>query len=304
MTARSGPPRNGRFSAGGQRPGDGQPQAIVLVLGSAFSLQFGAALAVLLLQQIGAVGAVTLRLAFAALVLIVIARPRLRSRSRSDLALVVVFGLVLGTMNLSFYEAAARLPLGVAVTLEFLGPLGLAVAMSRRLRDVVWVLLAGVGVFLLGDGRLANLDPAGVAFALGAAACWAGYILLGSRVSRRYAKADGLAVGMVVAAAVAIPLGSLSAGAALLDPRALAFGVGVAVLSSVLPYSLEMSALRRIPPRTFGVLMSLEPAVAALAGFLVLDQLLSHWQLVAIGLVVVASAGATWAARAGPASAD
>lgn len=270
-----------------------ESRSVAFVLGSAFSLQFGAALAVLLLQRVGVLGAGALRLTLAAIVLMLIARPAVRSRSRSDLVLVVAFGLVLGTMNLCFYAAAARLPLGIAVTLEFLGPLGLAIVTSHRVRDLMWVVLAGLGVVLLGEGGLSGLDPVGVAFALAAATCWAGYILLGSRTSRRYARSEGLAIGMVVAAVLAIPLGVAGGGSALLDPTVLAFGLGVALLSSVLPYSLEMAALRRIPPRTFGVLMSLEPAVAALAGFLVLDQRLSPWQLVAISLVVVASAGAT-----------
>lgn len=270
-----------------------ETRSVVWVLGSAFSLQFGAAVAVLLLQRVGVLGAGALRLAIAAVILMLIFRPAVRNRSRSDLILVVAFGLVLGTMNLCFYAAAARLPLGIAVTLEFLGPLGLAIVTSRRARDLLWVVLAGAGVVLLGEGRFEGLDPVGIAFALAAATCWAGYILLGSRTSRRYPRADGLAIGMAVAAVVALPLGTLDAGGALLDPTVLLFGLGVATLSSVLPYSLEMAALRRIPPRTFGVLMSLEPAVAALAGFLVLDQRLSPWQLIAIGLVVVASAGAT-----------
>lgn len=273
-----------------------ETRAVAFVLGSAFSLQFGAAVAVLLLHRVGVLGAGTLRLALAAIVLLIVARPAIRGRTRGDLVLVVAFGLVLGTMNLCFYAAAARLPLGIAVTLEFLGPLGLAVVTSRRARDVVWVVLAGVGVALLGDGRMSGLDPVGVVFALAAATCWAAYIVLGSRTSRRYPRSDGLAIGMVVAAVVALPLGVGTGGFTLVEPTVLAMGLAVAVLSSVLPYSLEMAALRRIPARTFGVLMSLEPAVAALAGFLVLDQRLSGQQLAAIACVVVASAGTTRAA--------
>jgi inner membrane transporter RhtA len=265
-----------------------------MVLLAALSLQFGAAVAVILLGYVGPLGAVALRLSIAAVLVVCVARPRLGHRDRGDWAVGVAFGLTLGLMNLCFYEAAARLPLGAAVTLEFLGPLGLAVVTSRRARDVAWVALAGLGVLLLSEGGFERLDPVGVAFALGAGSCWAGYILLGSRASRRFPGAEGLAVALVVATVAIAPPALLVAGPALLAPEVWMLGVGVALLSSAVPYTLELAALRRVSPGTFGVLMSLEPAVAALAGFLVLGQLLTPWQLVAIGLVVVASAGATW----------
>lgn len=269
-----------------------------MVVIGALSLQFGAALAVILIGRTGAVGAVTLRLILAALLLLTFVRPRLSGRSPRDLSAGVAFGIALAVMNLCFYQAAARLPLGAAVTLEFLGPLGLAVVTSRRRRDLIWVLSAGAGVWLLSEGGLERLSPAGVGFALGAALSWAFYILLGARVGRTFPGAEGLVVALLVGSLGVVPLGLLTQGATLLAPDVLVLGLGVAALSSALPYSLELAALRRVPARTFGILMSLQPAVAALAGFVVLRQRLSGWQIVAIGLVILASAGATASAGA------
>lgn len=279
-------------------PRSGQElRAVSMVLGSALSLQFGAAFAVLLIDRVGPAGAVALRLVLAAIVLVLAVRPRLWRHSPRDLALGVLFGVTLGLMNLSFYEAAARLPLGAAVTLEFLGPLGVAIVLSRRFRDLLWVVFAGAGVYLLSEGGLDRLSTVGVLFALGAGLCWACYIVLGSRASRRFPGAEALVIALITSSVLVAPFGVVSAGAALLDWWILLLGLGVALMSSVLPYSLELGSMRRIPPRIFGVLMSLEPAVAALAGFLVLRQTLTGWQVLAIGLVVVASAGATWSAR-------
>jgi inner membrane transporter RhtA len=282
-----------------QLVGHSRAHAVGMVLLSALSLQFGAAVAVILLGRVGPLGAVALRLSIAAVLLVGVVRPRVTHRDRADWAVGVAFGLTLGLMNLCFYEAAARLPLGAAVTLEFLGPLGLAVVTSRRARDLAWVALAGLGVILLSEGGFERLDAVGVAFALGAGGCWAGYILLGSRASRRFPGAEGLAVALVVATVAIAPPAALVAGPALVEPGILLLGVGVALLSSAIPYTLELAALRRVSPGTFGVLMSLEPAVAALAGFLVLGQQLTPWQLLAVGLVVVASAGATWGGPSG-----
>lgn len=268
-----------------------------MVLGGAFSVQFGAAVAASLFPRVGPLGAVTLRLVLAAVLLLAVVRPRLRGHSRADLAVVAGFGLVLATMNGCFYEALDRLPIGVAVTLEFLGPLGLALAGSRRLLDLVWVASAAAGVALLGGGSPHVLDPVGVLFALLAGCCWAGYILLSSQTGRRFPRTDGLALAMGVGSVAALPFGLVSAGTALAVPTVVGFGALVAVLSSVVPYSLELVALRRISPGTFGILMSLEPAVAALAGVVVLGQRLDHLQLAAIGLVVVASAGVTALSR-------
>ena len=193
-------------------------------------------------------------------------------------------------MNLCFYQAVGRLPLGMAVTIELLGPLGLAVALSRGARELGWAGLAIVGVALLGGGGQ-HLDGLGVVFALAAAACWASYILLSAETGRRFARVDGLAIAMVFGAVVALPFGVASGGAGLLSPTVLLVGAGVAVLSSTVNYSLELSALRRVPARTFGVLMSLSPVAATLAGFLVLGQRLSVVQLGAIACVIAASAG-------------
>lgn len=268
-----------------------------MVLGGTLSLQFGAAFAALLFGHVGAIGAVTLRLVVAGVLMFVVVRPRLRGHSATDYLVVVTFGVVLATMNSLFYEAIARLPIGVAVTLEFLGPLGLALATSRRLSDLLWVGCAAGGVVLLSGGAPGGLDWVGVAFALGAAVCWASYILLSAQTGKRFPKADGLALAMAVGAVVILPFGASTAGAALVHPAIAGVGALVAVMSSVVPYTLELLALRRITPGTFGILMSLEPAVAAVAGAIVLSQWLTAWQCAAIGLVVVASVGVTAQAR-------
>jgi len=256
------------------------------------SVQFGAALAVNLMPRAGALGVVTLRLLAAAVVLLLVCRPRLRGHSRTDWGTVIVFGITLGAMNGLFYQAVARIPLGAAVTLEVLGPLALSVLASRRAVNAVWAGLALAGVFLLGGGGFDALDPLGVAFALGAGAMWAAYIVFSARTGRRFPQADGLALAMAVGALLMLPLGIAESGAKLADPTTIALGSAVAVMSSVLPYTLEILALRRLPAPTFAILMSLEPALAATAGFLILGQSLSAWQAAAIALVVGASMGA------------
>lgn len=261
------------------------------------SVQFGAAIAVTVFDRVGPAGAVTLRLVGAALILGLLVRPRLRGRSRRDIAVVVAFGLTLAAMNYSFYEALVRLPLGAAVAIEFLGPLTLAVVLSRRIVEVLWVMLAGGGILLLGEGELSGLDPVGVLLAMTAGAFWAAYILLSGATGRRWAGLDGLAAASIVAGLAVLPLGVLGAGTAMLDRDVLLVGLGVALLSSVVPYGFELMALRRLSARTFGVLLSLEPAAAALAGLLVLDQLLTPAQIAGITLVAAASAGATLGAR-------
>ncbi|MFF7053346.1 DMT family transporter [Streptomyces griseorubiginosus] len=263
-----------------------------LVLAGGVSVQFGAALAVTLMPRAGAVGVVTLRLLAAAIVLLVVCRPRLRGHSRTDWGTVVVFGLTMAAMNGLFYQAVDRIPLGPAVTLEVLGPLTLSVLASRRAVNVVWAGLALVGVFLLGGGNFGGLDPLGVAFALAAGAMWAAYIVFSARTGRRFPQADGLALAMAVGALAFLPFGVVGSGTRLLDPVTVGLGAGVAVLSSVLPYTLELLALRRLPASTFAILMSLEPGIAALAGFLILDQALSALQALAIALVIAASMGA------------
>ncbi|MCG8970715.1 DMT family transporter [Streptomyces sp. CL12-4] len=263
-----------------------------LVLAGGISVQFGAALAVSLMPRAGALGVVTLRLVVAAVVLLLVCRPRLRGHSRADWGTVVVFGIAMAGMNGLFYQAVDRIALGPAVTLEVLGPLALSVFASRRAVNLVWAALALAGVFLLSGGGFDSLDPAGAAFALGAGVMWAAYIVFSARTGRRFPQADGLALAMAVGAVLFLPLGIAESGAELIDPVTLALGAGVALLSSVLPYTLELLALRRLPAPTFAILMSLEPAIAAAAGFLILDQALSATQSAAIALVVAASMGA------------
>ncbi|KUN37354.1 transporter [Streptomyces longwoodensis] len=263
-----------------------------LVLAGGVSVQFGGALAVTLMPRAGALGVVALRLLVAAVVLLLVCRPKVRGHSRADWGTVVVFGLAMAAMNGLFYQAVDRIPLGPAVTLEVLGPLALSVLASRRAINLVWAGLALAGVFLLGGGGFDDLDPAGVAFALGAGAMWAAYIVFSARTGRRFPQADGLALAMAVGAVVFLPLGLAESGTQLLDPVTLGLGAAVAMLSSVMPYTLELLALRRLPAPTFAILMSLEPALAATAGFLVLGQSLSLPQALAIGLVIAASMGA------------
>jgi inner membrane transporter RhtA len=261
------------------------------VLAGIVSVQIGAALAKQLFGTIGSVGTVALRLFFAALVLLVVWRPSVRMGRRAW-TVVIAYGAVLGAMNLFFYLALAQIPLGIVVTIEFLGPLAVAIGGSRRLLDGLWALLAAGGVVLLTEGR-GDLHLVGLLFALAAAACWGSYILLSAALGRHTSDGRGLALGMTLAALLVAPIGIADSGTALLEPWVLCVGLGVALLSSVIPYSLELEALRRIPPRVFGVLMSLEPAVAALVGLVVLGEILGPTQWVAVLLVVTASVGAT-----------
>jgi inner membrane transporter RhtA len=268
-------------------------RGVALVVAAVTSLQFGAGFAVTLFDELGPAGAALVRLAVAALVLWAIWRPRLAGHRPADLRIAAAFGLALGLMNLCIYSAMDRIPLGIAVTIEFAGPLAVAVVASRRPLDALWVALAAGGIVLLADPGGDSLDPVGVAFALAAAALWAAYILLSARTGALFPGGSGLAIAMVVGAVAILPFGVGQAGGALLEPELLAAGAAVALISSVIPYSLELEALRRLPARVFGILMSLEPAVAALAGLVVLGQALAVREWLAIGLVVVASAGAT-----------
>ena len=268
---------------------------IALVLIGIVSVQVGSALAKQLFSAVGSFGAVTLRLCFAAAVLLLWWRPSL-AMSRRAWMVVLAYGLILGAMNLCFYLAIARIPLGIAVTIEFLGPLAVALAGSRRWLDAFWALLAAIGVALLMEGR-GDLNLIGFLFALAAGTCWGLYILLGAALGRHTTGGNGLAVGMAAAALVAIPFGVAEGGTALVQPWVLVCGLGVALLSSVIPYSVELEALRKMPPRVFGILMSLEPAMAALAGLIVLGESLNLPQWIAVMCVVAASAGATRGAR-------
>ncbi len=279
--------------------------AVLLVLAGLACQEVGASLAVMLFDDVGPLGMVMLRLVFSAVLLLLIARPRLRGHSRRGWRAVVEFGVVLATMNGLFYLALERLPLGVTVTIEVLGPLTLSILASRRASAWVWAGVALLGVAALGGGGWDRLDPLGVVFALGAAASWALYILASARVGREFPRLDGLALAMAVGAVLALPFGIVDAGGALLRVELLAVGAAVAVLSSTIPYALELIALRRLPAAAFAILMSLGPATASIAGFLLLGQHLTWLEIAGIGLVIIASIGAvrasTRAARPGPA---
>jgi inner membrane transporter RhtA len=272
---------------------------IPAVLVGIVSVQGGAAMAKGIFPVLGPAGMTAMRISMAALLLLAFLRPSVHRFTRAQWGAVVPYGITLGVMNLTFYLALARIPLGLAVTLEFLGPLAVAVVGSRRGSDLLWVALAAAGVVLLAPwgGRADALDLTGVGLALVAGACWGGYILLGARASRHLQGNEGVAVGMAVAALTVLPFTLPALAAARLTPSLLAAGLGVAVLSSALPYTLEMSALRALPSRTFGILMSLEPAVAALAGLVFLGEHLSAPQWVAVACVTAASAGSTLTAR-------
>jgi inner membrane transporter RhtA len=270
------------------------PTAFVML--ATVSVQLGAAIAKTLFESLGPGGTVFVRIAFATLGLLVVVRPRLSGHDRNAYLLAGLFGLALALMNFSFYLAIDRIPLGVAVTLEFVGPLGVAVAGSRRILDVLWVVLAAAGILLLaplGAFGGMDLDPLGVAFALLAGCLWASYILLSTRTGRAFPGGTGLVIALGVGTVVLAPIGIAGAGAALLDPRLLLAGFGVAMLSSAIPYSLELEALRKIPARIFGVLMSLDPAVAALVGLVVLGERLGIRAVAAVVFVTVAAAGAS-----------
>ena len=263
---------------------------------SIFSVQLGAAVAKELFDRLGPDGTLFLRIWFAALVLLLLRRPSVGGHSRGDYAVAVVFGLVLAAMNFSLYQAIDRIPLGVAVTLEFVGPLGVAVAGSRRVLDVLWVVLATVGILMLAPlGVLGEvgLDLMGVAFAFLAGGFWAAYILLSARTGTVFPGGTGLVIALCVAAVVVLPVGIAGGGHALLDPKLLFGGFAVGMLSSAIPYSVELAALRKLPARLFGLLMSLEPAVAALVGFVVLGERLGLRALAAVLMVTGAAAGAS-----------
>ncbi|MDE0546403.1 DMT family transporter [Microbacterium sp. C7(2022)] len=266
--------------------------AVVLVVVGLSCQEIGASLAVLLFPEVGPLGMVMLRLVFSAVVLLLIARPRLVGHSRAAWRSVVEFGAVLAIMNGLFYLALERLPLGVTVTIEVLGPLVLSIVASRRASAWLWALLALAGVVALAGGGWDRLDPLGVLFALGAAASWAFYILASARVGTQFPRLDGLALAMAVGALIALPFGIWDAGTALLRWDIIALGAGVALLSSTIPYALELVALRRLPAAAFAILMSLAPATASIAGFVLLGQHLSWLELVGIALVIAASIGA------------
>jgi inner membrane transporter RhtA len=263
-----------------------------LVLVGILSVQFGAGIAKSLFDEVDPTTIVWLRLAASALIMLMIARPMLRGKTREDWLVVLAYGASLGLMNWAIYQSFQRIPLGLAVTIEFAGPLTLAVLGSRRARDLLWVGLAALGVLLLGFER-SDLDPVGVLYALLAGAMWATYILMSAQTGRRWPGFDGLVVASVVAMLLLTPLALGAHGEELGDMRIVLLGVLVGLLSSVIPYTCELVALRSIRPAVFSILMSLEPAAAALAGIVVLAEYLSPVQWAAMACVVVASVGAT-----------
>lgn len=276
------------------RSGRGSAAALVLV-GLACQ-EVGASFAVMLFPDTGPLGIVMLRLVFSAMLLLAIARPRLRGHTAGAWRSVIWFGVVLASMNGLFYLALERLPLGVTVTIEVLGPLTLSILTATGIARWLWAGLALAGVVALGAGGWDRLDPLGVLFALAAAVSWALYILASARVGREFPRLDGLAIAMAVGAVLALPLGILDAGGALLRWDILALGAAVALLSSTIPYALELIALRRLPASAFAIMMSLGPAIASVAGFVLLGQRLSWLELLGVALVIAASIGAVAAA--------
>jgi len=267
------------------------------IVGAIVSVQGGAALAKGLFPALGATGTVGLRVGISAAILLAAFRPRLRGTSAAQWRVLVPYGLILGVMNVVFYLALSRIPLGLAVTVEFIGPLGVAVFGSRRAADIAWVVLAAAGIALIAPWAGGGADAFGVLLALAAGGCWAAYILIGGRVSRMIHGGAAVAIGMLIATFVAVPIAVATGGFTRLTPRLFAAGIGVALLSSAIPYTLEMVALKELPARTFGILMSLEPAVAAFAGLLFLHEFLSPRQWVAVALVIAASTGSTLTSR-------
>ncbi|WP_109471535.1 EamA family transporter [Ornithinimicrobium cavernae] len=295
----SGDPAPGptREPAGTDRTATGltttlQEHPVLLVLVAVLSVQFGGALAATLLPLIGVLGSVLLRILLAAVLLLALVRPRWRGRTRRDWATVTLFALTLTVMNLCFYASLERLPIGVAVTIEFLGPFLLAAATSRRARDALAVVLALLGVLLISEALTvpwAEMDLVGIALAAAAGAFWAAYIVLSGRTGSRFEGLDGMAISLTIGAVVLLPFGVLGAGSGLLEGEVLLRGLGIALLSSAIPYSLELLALRRLSAGAFGILLSLEPAAAALAGLLVLSQTLAPLQVLGMAMVVSAS---------------
>jgi inner membrane transporter RhtA len=273
------------------RSGGRTVPAPLLVLASIVSVQFGGALAATLVPEIGAAGSVALRLVFATTILVLVVRPRWTGHGRPAWRTVGAFGVALGLMNFAFYASLAYLPIGVAVTVEFIGPLALAAALSRRVVDGISVALAAVGIVLISEALslpLAELPWRGLLLAAAAGVCWAAYIVYAGRTGAAFDRLEGLAIAMVIATVITLPFGLPTVGS--WTPDVLIKGLAIALLSSVLPYSLELVALRRMTAKVFGIMLSLEPAVAAVAGLVILAQRLSPLQLLGMLLVVIASA--------------
>lgn len=271
---------------------------IVALLVTMLSIQSGASLAKHLFPLLGALGTTSIRLALAALIMIVMLRGWRARITRENWRSLIVYGVMLAGMNIMYYLAIARLPLGIASALEFLGPLGVAVALSRKISDFAWAGLAAIGLALLTPvvGPMQRLDPVGIAWALAAAACWALYIIFGKQAGRQHG-AQTAALGMTIAAMIALPLGIPEAGLSLLDLSLLPIAFGMALLSSAVPFTLEMHALRNLPTRSFGILMSMEPAIGALVGLVILRENLAFSQWLAIAFIVAASIGTSISTR-------
>jgi inner membrane transporter RhtA len=287
------------MTASKRSPQGSTATSVLLLLIAMSSIQAGASLAKTLFHTVGAAGAVTLRTALATLMLVIVLRPwRARFTSASWPALAV-YGVSLGVMNFLYYLALRTVPLGITVSLEFTGPLAVAVLASRRAIDFVWIALAASGLcVLLPIGHTqTSIDPLGALFALGAGACWALYIVFGQKAGAAYGP-QAVALGSVIAAVIVIPVGVVEAGPALLTAAALPYGLAIALLSTALPYTLEMIALTRLPARTFGILMSVEPVFGAIFGWVMLHEVLTGVQWTAIGMIILASIGTTWTATA------
>jgi len=271
---------------------------VAALMGSLVSLCVGTSFAKSLFPLVGAEGTTTLRLVFSTALLMLFLRPWRRTWVKADLLPLALYGVPMGFMNLLFYCALQTIPFGLAVAIEFTGPLAVALWLSRKPLDFVWVILAilGLGLILPWPGSTDALDPAGMGFALGAGCCWALYIVFGQRVAARYG-AMATPMGMLIAAVVVAPVGLTVAGEALFDSHLLLIALVVALVSSAVPYSLEMYALQHLPKHTFSVLLSLEPAVGAMAGWLVLSEQLSAQQLLAMGLIMAASIGCAYKAK-------
>ena len=284
-------------------PGGGLPALLARTIGAvpppglmllaSVSIQVGAATATHLFADLGPAGAVSLRIGISAVLLCLAWRPSLDRRVSENAGLLLLYGLVIGAMNLSFYHAIARIPLGIAATIEFMGPLAVAVATSRRLRDFLWIALALGGALLLVPDIGERLDPLGLGFAVLGAAGWASFILLSIRVGRTFERGSGLALGMVVAAVLLVPIGGRGAAVAFMEPELLVIAFAVAVFSTAIPFSLEFEALKRIPPRVYGVLVAMEPAIAVIVGIVLLDQSLTLRTGLAVALVTTAAVGIT-----------
>lgn len=267
------------------------------VLLAIISVQCGAAIAKSLFPAIGAAGTASIRIGVSALILLLAYRPNLKAITNEQWKIVVPYGLSLGAMNLIFYLAIERIPIGLAVTLEFIGPLLVAIIGSRRLIDYCWILLAAAGIVLIAPWSNERIDPLGVLFALIAGGLWAAYIVLGGKISRIMNDGQAVSTGMLFAAILILPFGFYENGLANLTPKLFGMGVALALLSSAIPFTLEMKALGQLPPRTFSILMSLEPAAASVCAFIFLQENLSFYEILAVFCVVAASVGSTLTAK-------